>query len=289
MTLGQQTVFYRTALPPEGAGVLAAKLLDELRARRARGGDAYPATLPQLVQAVQPGVAADLLQKATAERSFKSEAVVARAPSPGPGLLGFVLEAAETPVVLKGDEDQLASSPSLLRFMVAGLRTDSNQAIPVADLKKKLARPLQPAFASALQQRLASRALPPGIGVLCIKKKDHLFLLRDVLERPEAGEGKPEPEVKPARAMSDFPRDFEEAYGRLDRQGGGNDFVSLVDLRRELPYDRETFDSELRKLRRAGLFTLSTAEGRHGLTPEEQTAAIREEGTLLLSVSRRRT
>ena len=43
----------------------------------------------------------------------------------------------------------------------------------------------------------------------------------------------------------------------------------------------------MHQLRREGRFTLSAAEGRHGLAPEEQDTAIREEGTLLLFVSRK--
>lgn len=298
LTLGQETVLYRTALPPEGAMVLAAKMLSELRGRRAQGGDDYPATLPQLVQAAQPGAAAALVQKATAEKSFKAEAVLARTAS-SPLLLDFVLTAAAVPVVLKGDEDVLATSPALLRFMVASLRTDSNQALPATDLKKKLARPLQSAFAHAVHQSLTAGTLPAGIGVLRIKKKEHLFLLEDIGAAGPRAAAEPPPAVPepvaatpevepPVSAPINFAADFEEAYGRLDRQKGGNDFVSLVDLRRALFYDRETFDAELKKLRRAGLFTLSTAEGRHGLSAEQQEAGIREEGTLLLSVSRKR-
>jgi hypothetical protein len=44
----------------------------------------------------------------------------------------------------------------------------------------------------------------------------------------------------------------------------------------------------LRKLRIAGRYTLSAAEGRHGITPEEQQAGILEEGSLLLHVHRKK-
>jgi hypothetical protein len=40
-------------------------------------------------------------------------------------------------------------------------------------------------------------------------------------------------------------------------------------------------------LRRAGRYTLSTAEGRHGLSPEEREAGIHEDGATLLYVSRK--
>jgi hypothetical protein len=43
----------------------------------------------------------------------------------------------------------------------------------------------------------------------------------------------------------------------------------------------------LQRLRRAGRYSLSAAEGRHGISAEERDAAIPEDGSLLLFVSRR--
>jgi hypothetical protein len=51
--------------------------------------------------------------------------------------------------------------------------------------------------------------------------------------------------------------------------------------------DRGAFDSGLQQLRRAGQYTLSNAEGRHGITAEEREAGLVEEGALLLFVSRK--
>ena len=45
---------------------------------------------------------------------------------------------------------------------------------------------------------------------------------------------------------------------------------------------------ELYEMRRANRFSLSGAEGRHGLSEEEREAAIREGDNLLLYVMRRR-
>jgi hypothetical protein len=85
----------------------------------------------------------------------------------------------------------------------------------------------------------------------------------------------------------DFAKAFDEAFRRLDVQKGSHNFVSLVDLRQELPIDRQTFDSELTNLRLAGRYTLSAAEGRDGISPQEREAAIPEGGTVLLYVSRK--
>ena len=87
---------------------------------------------------------------------------------------------------------------------------------------------------------------------------------------------------------TDFARRFEAVFDRLDRERGGHNFLSLVLLRKNLAdVGRDAFDRGLQDLRRAGRFTMSAAEGRHGLTVEERTAGILEDGTLLLHVSRR--
>jgi hypothetical protein len=80
---------------------------------------------------------------------------------------------------------------------------------------------------------------------------------------------------------------FEGVFNELDRQAGSHNLVSLVELRRVLPFARPVFDSELRKLRQEGRFILKLAEGRHGLTPAEQEAGIVEDGRLLLYVARK--
>ncbi|HTU22540.1 MAG TPA: hypothetical protein VMG10_31165 [Gemmataceae bacterium] len=54
-----------------------------------------------------------------------------------------------------------------------------------------------------------------------------------------------------------------------------------------MPVERAAFDAGLQDLRRARRYTLSAAEGRHGLRAEEQDAGIHEDGSLLLFVSRR--
>jgi hypothetical protein len=123
-------------------------------------------------------------------------------------------------------------------------------------------------------------------------KKRLFFLLTDVASR----EGERPESFAPAEASArsgslltpaDFAAPFVTAFDRLDRAAGGHNFVSLVALRPAIPAPRAAFDAGLHELRRNGQFTLSAAEGRHGVTAEEQEAGIREDGTLLLYVSRR--
>ena len=85
----------------------------------------------------------------------------------------------------------------------------------------------------------------------------------------------------------DFAALFDEAFDRLDRQKGSHNLVSLLDLRPAVAAGRTAFDAGLHQLRRAGRYTLSTAEGRHGVSPEERAAGLVEEGALLLFVSKK--
>jgi hypothetical protein len=85
----------------------------------------------------------------------------------------------------------------------------------------------------------------------------------------------------------DFAQTFDHVFAELDHRAGGHNFVSLVDLRAALFVSLDVFDHELQKLRLAGRYGLSAAEGRHGLSPEEAAAAITEDGALLLYVSRK--
>ena len=85
----------------------------------------------------------------------------------------------------------------------------------------------------------------------------------------------------------DFSTLFEEAFVRLERERGGHNHVSLVELRRAVPVERAAFDAGLQLLRHSGRYTLSAAEGRHGLSDEERDGGLYEDGNLLLFVSRR--
>ncbi len=102
--------------------------------------------------------------------------------------------------------------------------------------------------------------------------------------------GRTEPSQTPVPASepkAEFARAFDETFRRLDVQGRSHNFVSILELRRGLPFDRQAFDAGLRELRRAGRYTLSAAEGKQGVRPEEQEAGIIEDGALLLYVSRK--
>jgi len=205
-----------------------------------------------------------LLKKAISKPVFSEQTILA------------LPKQADTPLALTQDRQLLVDSPLLLEKVLGLVRSEWNQVATVLELKRKVAAPLRALLQESIMRRFASRSWPSNIGCLAQKKKPLLFLLGDVM-------------ALPARAGSavDFARAFDEAFHQFDRSRGGHNFVSLVEMRRAVPVDRGTFDSQLQSLRVSGRYTLSGAEGRHGLSSQEREAGIYEDGSLLLFVSRK--
>ena len=282
--------------PPEVIVVarLATTLLQALEAERARGPDCYPATLKRLIERGAPQVPAKVIKKALAADGFVNSVVLAAPRN------------TETPLAFKEDLDQLAGSPQLLEFLLQCAAKPAIKAFAIKDLKKPLAENLRQPFVDAVTLNIERGKLPPAVGWLWIKTT-HLFFVKDIhgvagaesstprlvdVEKPGLPKT-PAPAtqtpVSATNGIPDFAAAFTAAFERLDHQVGGQNFVSLVELRRALPVPRAVFDAELFKLRQSGSFSVSAAEGRHGISPEEREAGIHEEGALLLFVSRNNT
>ncbi|HTU93174.1 MAG TPA: hypothetical protein VMF69_24050 [Gemmataceae bacterium] len=255
---------------------LSEKLVQVLIQERERGADVYPAELNRLIEQTGMATTPTVRKQALRSEPFRSQALLALPRLPN------------SPVALTGDRERLMISPRFLYLTLSAVRTPDNQAVAVADLAKKLSKDLQGDFREAVNRKVSERNLPDELGVLFIKKKPLLFLRADI----DTGTGveksmlapRPSPLAPPA---VDFAALFDEAFRRLDRQHGGHNHVSLVELRQAMPVERAAFDAGLQQLRRAGRYSLSAAEGRHGLDPAERDAAIHEDGSLLLFVSRR--
>jgi hypothetical protein len=262
--------------PPKPEDVLLAEDLLRMLERQRRGGpDDYPLTLRRLLRLVDESVPESLLKKALGRPPFKTGVVFAVKYSP----------AVDPPVALAADRERLAGSDLVLEFLLSVARTKRDHAWAVGKLKPKLSADLRPHFEIAAKRRLDAGDLPESVGYLLIGGEPRLFLWEDVRPRRTLhADPRPTPT---AAAPDDFAGRFDEAFRRLDRERGGHNFVSLVDLRRAVPADQATFDAGLRQLRLAGRYTLSAAEGRHGLTPEEREAAVAEDGAVLLHVSRK--
>ncbi|WP_437317334.1 hypothetical protein [Sorangium sp. So ce385] len=90
-------------------------------------------------------------------------------------------------------------------------------------------------------------------------------------------------------APAPFAARFDAAFTALDRDSGGNNYVTLRALRAALPdVPRATFDAELAALRRQRRYSLDPSDGRHHQMAEaEREAGILEAGNLLVYVARR--
>ena len=254
--------------PPKPEEVLAEKLFRVVEAQRSLGGSSYPPTQARVVELTEPTVKPTLLKKALSLLDQQGR------------LTTVSIKDAKNPILLLGDRAEMLASGSLVELLLKAHRAPRQHAYPVEALLPKKSDIYQ-AFVDAANRLIESDSLPPTIGWLWASEEPLLFLLEDI--RP----ARRTEQHRPAAPPADFARAFDEAFQRLNRHYGNHNFVSLVELRRALPLDREPFDAELRKLRVAGLYTLSGAEGRHGLTPEDREAGIREDGSLLLYVSRK--
>jgi hypothetical protein len=270
----------------DAAAALAEELIQRLERQRKLSPSSYPLSVRRLLELANRDASAALIQKAIAKRAFQRRVVVARAKDQ------------DAPIALTADLESLAGSSLLLEFMLRSLRTPSNQAFSPAQLKAKTSRKLQASFQAALRRQIGDGTLPPTVGWLMIHRTKKLFLLADLhTGRQESGVTALRPSVEPSirgegaltgePSVRPFAQAFDQAFAELDRRAGAHNFVSLLDLRAALSVSREVFDRELQELRIAGRYGLSAAEGRHGLSPEEIAAAITEDGTLLLYVSRK--
>ncbi len=281
------------------AAVLAGKLVAALTALRSQGGEAYPVSLARLGALADPQATAIQLRRAAGKHVFISKAVAARR-----GCL-------DAPVALVEDLPMLAAAPATLEMALREKRTHALHAHTVAELTQRLTSKLQAPFKQMVLQQVEQGTLPPTVGWIGLRGAK-LFLIEDlqpaalrakltpveaaaaappaeaVAGGAEAAEGLPRPDASPSGDDRSFETRFEAAFDELDRRGGTHNFVSLVDLRRALGgVSRGLFVAGLRSLRRAGRFTLSAAESRSGITPEQRAAGIEEAGALLLYVSRK--
>jgi hypothetical protein len=265
---------------------LAEQLLSVLGTQRQLGEGSYPVPLRRLLKLIQPGVDPPLLKKAMARPEFREKAILALKPPK---------DLQDSLVARVEDLEFLAESPLLLEAAIQSVRTPTNQVIELGQLKKKVIPKLEQAFTASVQRRIEEHSLPAIVGSLLQGKgKQLLFLTADI----NSGKAKdatpsrnevtpPAPAPAPVGSPVPFAQAFDEAFRRIEEQQRHKNLVNLVDLRRALSVDRAVFDAGLRELRMAGHFTLSAADGRHGIGAEEQEAGITEDGALLLYVSRK--
>ena len=75
--------------------------------------------------------------------------------------------------------------------------------------------------------------------------------------------------------VHDVPRaDVDALVAAVQKHGGGSNMANLAHVRRELGWDKPRADRAIQRARIERAISLSAAEGRHGITAEEQAAAL---------------
>jgi hypothetical protein len=200
-----------------------------------------------------------------------------------------------------GEEDSVVASDeqivSLLQIRAANTKT---RAHTPAKLRDMLPAPHRARFVNAVEERIASGRWPADVGAIRAEGSVLVFLREHIqtqthssLPSLEAGARAPGAARslldQPAQPLADaFPTQFERAFGELHDPRRSN-LVELAPLRARLSaYDRDAFDSGLRKLRESARYVLQTFDGRHGeLPPELERAAIQEAGRTFVYVAKR--
>ncbi len=102
---------------------------------------------------------------------------------------------------------------------------------------------------------------------------------KHILKKPEAKkEPEPKEEPKPAAApdTEKHAKKIEDAFDKLNREGGGYNHVALHKLQKESGLGKPEFEAAVKTLRQEGGYTASAFEGRHGITPEEKAGLIQD-------------
>lgn len=189
------------------------------------------------------------------------------------------------------------ASQSLLEILVRATRTKSSPFTTLAKMSTKLPDERRDDFKRAVTNAKTQDTLSPNVGWIEDGKTEKFFLVADLgspAMRRRLSDQNPSPRTTVAEPASatrapaqGFANEFVAAFDRLDRAGGNLNFVSLLDLRRELPsYSRAAFDEGVEHLRKEQRFSLRRPEGRHGISPAERDASIFEAGSQFLYVER---
>jgi hypothetical protein len=296
-------------------------LLKVLENLRALGEPSYPVTLRRLAELTDRMPLPDAAN-AVAKTIFL-KAVVFAAKLPTKVSAATATKLVDTPLALRDDIKRLAGSATLLEYGLRKCKTATDCGFHIEEIAIKVfgtvkgsSEPeLRSQFVQLSEKNIVSGSTPRTIGWVTKKSKPLLFLMEDLQPAGvrashaiEADRKRPASEA-PAEAATARPRNstaplaiataspitvddrfegrFDSEFSRLDRVRGSFNFVPLLDLRRALPeFPREQFDRGLKLLRQARRYRINVGEGRSGVTPEQQEAAIIEDGTIHSSVSR---
>lgn len=272
----------RTKAAPALSGEQLTRMRTVLDSQRRLGGGSYPVPIARLFELAEAPMTDAALKVFTAKKNAEHFALTARSSKSDPGATQRAL------VFLPADEAAVAGSPAVLDHALESARGAGGDLFTPKELAARVPTALRRAFQASVEAWARAGESPlPGVLVLRRKsgKKVEPFLCR--IEPPAAAARAQQPAA--ATSREGFAREFAREFERLDRASGNNNHVLLHDLRRALPgIGRDEFDSRLRELRLAKLFTLDSPDGRHvRLSPEQLDAGIREGSANLVYVARR--
>jgi hypothetical protein len=274
----------KRASKPKAAPALSGDDLSRLRtvldSQRALGGDSYPVTVKRLFELARAPVNDAALKIFVSTRNAKLFTVTEKSSAKNPDATLNAL------VFFPEDAASIAGSAATFDTAFEAAKRTGSDIFTSADLMKLVPKALQKAFQASVDGWARTGKAPfPGVIVLRQRtgKTTKLYLHRLEPQRPATLV------QQPSASTRDFARDFARAFERLDRASGKKNYVLLHDLRRAMPdVDRTEFDSRLKELRLAKVFTLDSPDGRHvRLTPEQLDAGIREGSSNLVYVARR--
>ena len=266
--------------PPALAGDDLSRLRTVLDSQRALGGDSYPVTVKRLFELARAPINDAALKIFVSTKNAKLFTVTEKSSAKNPDATLDAL------VLFPEDAASIAASAAIFDKAFEAAKRSGSDIFTSADLKKLVPKPLQKDFQASVDS-WARTGKAPFSGVIVLRqrtgKTTKLYLHRLESQRPATVV------QQPGHNSRDFARDFARAFERLDRASGNKNYVLLHDLRRALPdIDRTEFDSRLKELRLAKVFTLDSPDGRHvRLTPEQLDAGIREGSSNLVYVARR--
>lgn len=282
---------FRDTRFPKPEAKLSEKLVAALRSLKANEPASYPTTFSHLCGRVGPEAGILVAGRAASVAPYSAEVITA------------FPTAADSPIGLAGDVQQIAESLLLLPLLLPKHIKPDQQAVSVNKLAKTkgLHPAVQPFLEPAVEQMIASNSLPPALGALKISRKWNLFFQKDVVRSgatgsETSGSVKLQPETSVSNSVATVPQkrsfadDFVAAFEKLDRESSFRNYLKLLDLRRQLQdYDRSEFDRGVMDLCRKRLFGLEGSEGSTvTLTEDERSAGIMDAGSLLVYCRRRK-
>jgi hypothetical protein len=269
---------------PMSVGDVATRLLQAIESERSSGAASYPVNEKQMLgRAKLTDCKKPQLTAALKLPAFAGKVIACKAIEP-----------------TDGSKDLEGLPTAILTRMVALAKSESKARTELFPADKLAATLVKDAvgkrqLAESIEDACAAGKLPQQLAWLEMSGQPAIFLRSDVkpatsgaVQRATAVAHAPSLNPHTAPVAADFAAQFDDAFRRVDSRNGGQNFVKVFDLRRELTgYSPEQFDAGLRALREADLYTMDGIGSGSRLTDAERDAGIREGSSLLVYLSKK--